>query len=184
MSDFYTDPVTGKFTDGPFAKQWYRSLDLINWREVATNDIQAIATVVGGLLTKDTTPNLEYANGDTDSAIRLQWAASNVDPIAIQFALPPDNDTNQPIYVDFLCTMAGATNTPTLGLDCFFDVGDTKVTVASTAVTGTTAKVYTATITAADVPVNAFTLSLELTPGAHGTDTLEIYGARVRGTRL
>lgn len=184
MSDFYSNPGDFRQVDGPWAKQWFRSLDLMNWREIATNDIQAIATVVGGLLTKDTVPNLEYTNGDTDSAIRLQWAASNVDPIAIQFALPPDNDTGQDMYVEFLCTMSGASDTPVLSLDTFFDKGDTKVEDDTTAVTGTTAKIYSATIAAADIPINAFTMSLEVTPGAHGTDTLEIYGIRVRGTRL
>lgn len=184
MSDFYSNPGDFRQVDGPWSKQWFRSLDLINWREIATNDIQAIATVVGGLLTKDTTPNLEYTNGDTDSAIRLQWAASNVDPIAIQFALPPDNDTGQPIHVDFLVTMSGTSDTPVLSLDTFFDKGDTKVEDDTSAVTGTATHIVTATIAAADVPINAFTCSLELTPGAHDSDTLEIYGARVRGTRL
>jgi len=184
MSDFYSNPGDFRQTDGPFAKQWYRSLDLINWREPATNDITAIATVVGGVLTKDTTPNLEYTNGDTDSALRLQWAASNVDPLVYQFCLPPDNDTGQPIYVDFLCKMGGTADTPVLSLDTFFDTGDTKVEDDTTALGGTAAHIVTATIAAADVPINAFTMSLEVTPGAHGTDTLEVYGIRVRGTRL
>lgn len=181
---FYTDS-NGVATDGPYAKTFYIDVPLASLREIASNDIQAIATVVGGLLTKDTTPNLEFTNGDTDSSIRLQWAASNSDPLAFQCSLPGDMDTNQPLYLDVFGLMGGATDTPVIDIDTFFNVGDTKVSDATGAVTGTTAATYTATIAAADIPNADFlTVSIELTPGAHTTDTLEVHGIRLRGTRL
>lgn len=184
MSQYQYQDSQWRATDGPYAKTFYIGIPLASLREIASNDIQAIATVVGGILTKDTTPNLEYTNGDTDSAIRLDWAASNSDPVAFQCTLPGDIDTEQPLYVDIYADMGGSTDTPVINLDTFFNVGDTKVEDATGAV-GATVGVVTATIAAADVPFAPFlTMSCELTPGAHTTDTLLVYGIRVRGTRL
>jgi hypothetical protein len=180
----YHQDSTYRSVDGPYAKTFYIDVPLASLREIASNDIQAIATVVGGLLTNDTTPNLEYTNGDTDSAIRLDWAASNSDPVAFQCTLPGDIDTEQNLYVDIYADMAGATDTPVISLDTFFNVGDTKVEDDTGAASASPA-VITATIAAADVPFSPFlTMSCELTPGAHTTDVLYVYGIRVRGTRL
>lgn len=75
--------------------QQFIPIPLTSWREVSSNDIPAISDTpltddpagMGGLLAKNTTPNLEFTNGDTDSALRLEWAASNSDPIATQIPL-------------------------------------------------------------------------------------------------
>ena len=182
---FHTD-TNGRSTDGPLAKTFYIDVPLASLREIASNDIQAIATVVGGVLTKDTTPNLEYTNGDTDSSIRLEWASSNSDPLAFQCSLPGDMDTGPPLYFDVYAKMGGATDTPVIDLDTFFNVGDTKVSDATDAITGTSMAVYSATIAAADIPngQDFLTVSIELTPGAHTTDTLVVHAIRLRGTRL
>lgn len=187
MANFVDSAQNFRATDGAWSKVWWYTVPLTSVREIASNDIPAAATNQGGLLAKDTTPNLEHANGDTDSAIRLQWAASNSDAVAFQVALPPDLDTSRDITVQVLATMAGATDTPVIDLDTFFGVGDTKVEDATAAVTGTSAAIYAATIAAADIPKAAadyFTMSIEATPGAHTTDTLEVYGIRVWGYRL
>jgi hypothetical protein len=151
-------------------------------REVFSNAITNIAGN-GGVLASDTTPILNFTNGDTDSALRLAWAASNSDPIIFQVPLPPDLDEASVVEVHFRAAMAGATDTPVISADSYFNEGDTKVEDDSAAVTGTSYAEYTITIAAADVPAGAQTMSCELTPGAHTTDILYITAIWVEYTR-
>ena len=151
-------------------------------REAASNNLLNAAGN-GGILATDTTPIFEYTNGDTDSALRLRWASSNSDPITFQCALPPDLDEASNVEIHLLAAMGGATDTPVISADTFFMVGDTKVEDDSAAITGTTAAEYIITVAAADVPAGAQTMSVELTPGAHTTDTLLIYAVWVEYTR-
>lgn len=137
----------------------------------------------GGLLASDTSPILNTINGDTDGAWRVQWAASNSDLVGFQVPLPPDLDEAANVEIHFRAAMAGATDTPVISADSYFDEGDTKVEDDSAAVTGTTFAEYTITIAAADVPAGAQTLSVELTPGAHTTDALYITSIWVEYTR-
>lgn len=179
---FHTDS-NGRSVDGPYAKNLYIDVPLQTLREVVSNAIPNIAAN-GGLLASDTTPILQLTNGDTDSALRLTWASSNSDAVIFQAALPGDLDTNQPIYVDIYADSAGSTDTPTFALDTYFDIGDTKVEDTSDAV-GASPAVVTATIAASDIPNEDFlTMTCEITPGAHTTDALYVYGIRLRGTRL
>lgn len=157
-------------------------LDLESWREITTNDIGNLVAI-GGVLATDSTPALEYTNGDTDSAIRLLWAGGNADPVARQFKLPPDFDGAYPMYVKVYAKMAGATDAPVISVDTFFDVGDTKVEDDIAAVTGTTMATYAATVAAADIPDTAVTCSIELTPGTHATDALHVHAIWVEYTR-
>lgn len=149
-------------------------LPLANWREVSANDIQNLASV-GGLLASDSTPILEYTDGDTDSALRLRWAAGDANPIVAQVPLPPDLDPDEDVELHLRAAMGGATDTPVISADSYFNEGDTKVEDDSAAVDGTTVAEYTITIAAADVPGGAQTLTVELTPGAHATDALHVY---------
>lgn len=137
----------------------------------------------GGLLATDTTPILNTTNGDTDGAWRLAWAATNVDPIGFQVPLPPDLDEASAVEIHFRAAMAATNDTPVISADSYFDEGDTKVEDDSAAVTGATYAEYTITIAAADVPAGAQTLSVELTPGAHGTDILYMTAIWVEYTR-
>lgn len=146
-------------------------IPLTQLRESDATNIPAAAAHYG-VLGQDSTPILDYANGDTDSALRLAWAASNSDPIVFQTPLPPDIDTGQDLTVHFRAAMAGTTDTPTIASDAYFNEGDTKVEDASAAVTGATYAEYTITIAAADIPSGAQTVTVELTPGAHTTDIL------------
>jgi hypothetical protein len=152
-------------------------------REVVSNNIPN-AAAIGGVLASDTTPIFEFTNGDTDSALRLRWAASNSDPIVFQVALPPDLDEASAVEVHLRAASGGATNSPVISADSFFNEGDTKVEDDSAAVTGTTPAEYTISIAAADVPAGAQTLTVELTPGAHTTDTLLVYAVWVEYTRV
>jgi autotransporter adhesin len=168
--------------DGFFAKLGHIDISLYTVRELATGTPGNIAAN-GGLLASDTTPILAAVNGDTNGRQRVHWAASNSDAIGFQITLPKDIDCHQPVYVKFLANMAGATDTPVISADSYFDNG-TKVEDDSGAVTGTGEGEYTITIAAADVPHNARSLSVELTPGAHTTDALYVYGLWVEYTRL
>jgi hypothetical protein len=160
----------------------FLSVPLATIREIDTNAIPNGAAN-GGLLASDTTPILNTTNGDTDSALRLAWAASNNDPIIFQTPLPPDLDTASNVTVHFRAAMAGATDTPVINADSYFNEGDTKVEDASAAVTGATYAEYIITIAAADVPAGAQTFTCELTPAAHTTDALYITAIWVEYTR-
>lgn len=152
-------------------------------REVASNAIPNLAAH-GGILASDSTPILNLTNGDTDSALRLSWAASNSDAVTFQMALPPDLNEAAAVEIHLRAAMAGTTDTPVIDADSFFNEGDTKVEDASAAITGATVAEYTISIAAADVPAGAQTLSFELTPGAHTTDILYVYAIWVEYTRM
>ncbi len=163
-------------------KTGFINIGLTGIREVASNNLGNV-TANGGLLATDTTPILEFTNGDTDSAWRMRWASSNSDPISFQCALPPDIDEASNVTVNLLAAMGGATDTPVISADTYFNVGDTKVEDDSAAISGTTVAEYAITVAAADVPAGAQTMTVELTPGAHTTDTLLIYAVWVEYTR-
>jgi hypothetical protein len=130
-----------------------------------------------------TTPVLDMTDGDTDSALRILWAATNVDPIIFQVPLPPDIDVSADVVVHLRAAMEAANDTPVIDADSYFNEGDTKVSDASAAITGTTPAEYIITIAAADVPAGAQTLTVELTPAAHGTDDLYVFAIWVEYTR-
>ncbi len=123
------------------------------------------------ILTGATTPTVDMANGDTDSGIVMTWVASNSDAIIFQTALPPNLDVASDVVVHFRATSGGATDTPTFASDAYFNEGDTKVEDTSAALGAAYAE-NAITIAAADVPAGAQTLTVELTPGAHTTDTV------------
>lgn len=136
----------------------------------------------GGILATDTTPILNTINGDTDGAWRLAWAASNSDLVGFQVPLPPDLDEASVVEIHLRAYMAGATDTPVISADSYFDESDTKVEDDSAALDATpTERIIT--IAAADVPAGAQTLSVELTPGAHTTDILYVTAIWVEYTR-
>lgn len=148
-----------------------------------TSLVETDATNIVAALGPATTPVLDMSNGDTDSALRLLWAATNVDPVLFQVALPPDLDEAANVEVHLRAAMEAANDTPVINADSYFNEGDTKVEDASGAVSGTTPAEYIITIAAADVPAGAQTLTVELTPAAHGTDDLYVYAIWVEYTR-
>lgn len=157
-------------------------LALADAREVAANaTINAAGN--GGLLASDTTPIFQRVNGATDKALRLNWASSNVDEITWSFAYPPDLADAQPLEVHFLAAMAGASDTPTLTINYFENVGDTDAGGATAAVTGTSVAEYSVSIAGANVGVPPKVASVSLVPGTHGTDALLIYAAWIEYTR-
>ncbi|MCK4791852.1 MAG: hypothetical protein KAV87_49425 [Desulfobacteraceae bacterium] len=122
-------------------------------------------------LTGATTPVCDMANGDTDSGVVLTWVASNSDAIIFQVSLPPDLDVASDVVIHFRAKSGGATDTPVIAADSYFNEGDTKIEDDAAALGAAYAE-KTITIAAADVPAGAQTLTVELTPGAHTTDTI------------
>jgi hypothetical protein len=156
------------------------------WREVASNDIAALgtagATGSGGVLATDTAPAYEYINGATDKGHRVLWAASNVDAIACSVPLPPDLDDAQAVTVHFYGEMGGATDTPTLTVAAFFGIGDSDAGGATGAMANAVGEV-SVSLAAADVLAHPNSLALEVTPGAHTTDTLIVYATWLEYSR-
>ncbi len=158
-------------------------LPLGQWRTLATSDIpNTAATPPGGLLTKNTTPLLERVNAATDKQERINWAATGVGEVVIGgIVTPPDFDeTVQPVF-KVLAAMAGATDTPTLGVSAFQGVGGADLGGSTGAITGTTVAVYSKTLTAFAAAPNPY--SFGITPAAHGTDALYLYAAWLEYTR-
>lgn len=122
-------------------------------------------------LTGSTGPKRDMANGDTDSGIVITWVSSNSDAIVFQVALPPELDVASDVVVHFRAKSGGATDVPVIAADSYFNEGDTKIEDNAAALGAAYAE-KTITIAAADVPAGAQTLTVELTPGAHTTDTI------------
>lgn len=144
----------------------------------------AIGNTTEGLFPDgNTDPSLARVNGATDKALRLIWGASSV--VEVQFApiqYPGDLDDTAAVTVHFLARMAGATDTPTLTVGYFENVGDTNAGGATGALSATIAEV-SRTIAAADIGAHPNFANIVVTPGAHGTDALWMYAAWVEYTR-
>lgn len=155
-------------------------LPLVTAREATTGDVGAIAAN-GGLLASDTTPALS----GTASTVSQQalWAASNVDQILWDLPLPEDFDGRDDVLVDILVASGGTTNLASFTVTTSWDGGADVTDTATDPAASTTYHTITATIAAADIPDAATTVSLALTPAAHGTDTIAVKAVRIRYTQ-
>lgn len=133
--------------------------------------LEGDATNIVGALGPATTPKLDMINGDTDTALAIQWAATDVSPLVFQVPLPPNLDDAAAVVIHLRAKMSGAADTPVINGDIYINEGDTKVEAATAALSNAYAE-KTITIAAGDVPVGAQTLTCELTPGTHGTDAI------------
>lgn len=153
--------------------QGFIPISLMSLREAATMAV-ANAAGNGGILASDTTPILQPINGATDGCQELVWAASNNDTVITQIALPPDLDDTADLVVHTRIRSGGTTNAVGFTVDTWFNEGDTKVVDTSETNQTNTWAEKIATISAADVPEGAQTLTLALTPVAHTTDTCQL----------
>lgn len=159
----------------------YIPIPLASFREISANDYINTAGDAG-MLSKNTTPILERVNGATDKKARISWAASNSDEIAFDFAYPPDLDDTAALTVNLLMVMAGATDTPTVAISYFENVGDTNAGGNTAALSNTLAK-KSVTIAASDVGPYPAAASIGIVVGAHTTDACYLYGAWIEYTR-
>ena len=157
-------------------------LDLTTARIIAANAIQN--TTEGGVPDGNTAgPALARVNGATDKALRLTWAAAQVDEV--QFApvtLPPDLDPTAGIEVHLMCGKDANANTVTVAVGAFFGVGDANAGGNSPTIAQALAE-YKVTLAAADVPAPPNFLAVSLTPSAHAGDALYLYAAWLLYTR-
>lgn len=144
----------------------------------------AIGNTTEGLLPDgNTAPSLARVNGATDKALRVVWASSS--SVEVQFppiVYPPDLDDTAAVEVHLLAAMAGATDTPTITIGYYEGVGDTNAGGATGPLNTTVADV-SVSIAHGDVGAAPKAVNIVLTPGAHTTDALWLYGAYVQYTR-
>lgn len=166
-------------------RKGFAALPLGGWRLIASNDIPAIAVASGngGNLGVDTAPKLIRVNGATDKQERIQWAAASVIEITHHFVYPPDLDDTATLTVNLLMNMGGASDTPTVAVSYWENIGDTDAGGATAAITGTTLTQYTRTIAASDVGAYPAAATITLIPGTHGTDVANLYGSWIEYTR-
>lgn len=157
-------------------------IPLASLREIVTNDIVNTAGDAG-VLASNTTPILARVNGATDQKLRVQWAASNSDPVTFDFPYPPDLDDTADITIKMLAASGGATNSPVMAVTYFEGLGDTNAGGNTAAITGTTIALYSRTIAAADIGTAPNAASVMLTPAAHTTDVVNLYALWVEYTR-
>ncbi len=157
-------------------------LDLTTARIIAANAIQN--TAEGGLPDGNTAgPALARVNGATDKALRLTWAAAQVDEV--QFApipLPADLDPSAGVEIHLLAGKDANANTFAVAVNAFFGVGDTNCG-GNTSSIAQALKEYTVTVAAADVPAPPSFLNVSLIPAAHAGDALYVYAAWIQYTR-
>lgn len=164
-------------------KTGFVPLPLTAWRLIATNDVAASGSADGGTLSLDTAPKLKRVNAATDKKLRVEWAASSSIEITQDFVYPPDIDEASVVTVKILAASGGATNSPTVAVGYFENVGDTNAGGNTGAVTGTSVALYSVQIAASDVGAVPAAASVTLTPAAHTTDALYIYGTWIEYTR-
>lgn len=163
------------------------AIGLGEWRLITGSDIGAVAVASGngGQLASDTAPKLIRINAATDKVLSIQWAAAGVIPITVNVPIPPDVDLTASVTFKMLARMAGAVDTPTVGV-AFLEVGagaysaPTSIGGNTGAVTGTSAAVYSRAVTAVK---SAGSWTIELTPAAHGTDILYLFATWIEYTR-
>jgi hypothetical protein len=154
-------------------------LPLASWRKVTTNDIPNIAAA-GGLLAKDTDPIFERVNVATDKALRLRWAATSVVEITQNIEIRSDMDTTQPIIVNLIAYMAGATDTPVIAVGYWPGVGGANGGGNTGALSNAAALKSFSVAAPGSYPAEA---AITLTPGAHGTDALYVLSSWCEYTR-
>jgi hypothetical protein len=154
----------------------------------------------GSALTTTLTTNPGFALAETNALV-MQWAATKVVAAGINFYLPRDYDqTADELRVRVFAQMGGATDTPTLALSAFRKRLATALTADQGPFTGKAESPGVSPLTAAQArrrsslsntlkvaefdiskkscqPGDLFTLTL--TPAAHGTDALNVYGIAV-----
>jgi len=149
------------------------AIPLTSLREAIAFNVGAIAAN-GGVLASDTTPVLSAINGATDGCQRVRWAAANVHQVIFQINVPEDLDDTVNLKLYTRTASGGTTNAVGFAVASYFDEADTAI--ADTSATNQTVTYANAltTIAAADVPAGATTLTIGLTPVAHGTDVMDL----------
>jgi hypothetical protein len=151
----------------------YIPLDITSAREIASG-----TGVPTGVVGSGTTPVLDYGSA-TNLTCSLTWATGNTDTIGFNpIFIPDDCDKSADMIVTLYGKMGGATDTPTVavrayGNDSASDLG------GATSAFGSTLAEETKALNISGVSI----LTICITPGAHGNDTLILNGAYLEYTR-
>ena len=124
----------------------------------------------------------------SNKEVILKWAAhATPAKAAAVFTLPDDLDGSADVEVHVLAAMSGATDTPELTTEAYFNKGDTDCAGADDEVDGgVTLTEYVNVIAAADVPNGPAHLTVVMNPkdGELGTDDLYIYAIWLEYSRV
>lgn len=126
-------------------------------------------------------PYIERVNGATDPTFRIVWPAGDVTPIQLPSVLWPTNlDGTAAATVRLRAAVSSTNDTPTIAVGAYESVGDTNFGGATGALSNTVASV-TRALAAADISdtPGGRAVNLLLTPGAHNTDAVHLYGAQL-----
>lgn len=180
-SSFSTNQKIGFIPIDIFASRVIVSNDFVN--EVAVSD-SGDEIAPGGILALDGDIfSLNRVNGATDKAGRVVFKANTTGELQFpSIPLPHDLDDTADMNVHLYAGMGGATNTPTIDVQCFFNVGDTECGGA-TAALAATAGIRSVALAAADVPAYPGFLNIALVPAAHANDAIWLYGAWITYTK-
>jgi hypothetical protein len=172
--------TSSNFISQQISTQGFWQLPLSGFRIIQTNNIPVLAgTPASGIMAQDTSPKYIRINAATDKGLRVQWAASTAIEITTENLLtPPDMDVTKASSLNLIASMGGATDTPTVTANVFPGLGGVDFGAASGAITGTTIAVYPIALAANKFGGFGATgfASISLTPGAHTTDVLNLYG--------
>lgn len=151
-------------------------LSLFDFREVAEAG-GAVSNIAGngGILASDTTPVLGVHSSESQ---QISWATGNVDPIGVQIALPNDFDGTQDVLIECWVN-SGTTNLASMSIETSWDGGALVTTAATDPAQSATIHKITATIPNASIPKSPSFLTLEMRPGTHATDTIQLFAMRI-----
>jgi hypothetical protein len=151
-------------------------LSIFDFREVAESG-GAVSNIAGngGILASDTAP---IGGVNASESQHISWATGNVDPIAVQISLPHDFDGTEDVLVEFWVN-SGTTNAATMTIETGWDGGALVTDTATDSAPSATTHKITATIAAADIPDNAAFLTMQMRPGTHATDAIQLLAARI-----
>ena len=162
--------------------------DLKSAAHVITVPLTALLGEDGTVLTKFTagaTPGFQQLS---NKEVVLTWDGNGTPgavSVTIPFVDPAINDSAD-VVVHMFAKMAGATDTPVVAFEAYFNAGDTDCAGTDPEVTGgVTLTEYTMTIDADDVPAAPSALTLVITPtaGQMDTDELHVYALWLEVTR-
>ena len=156
-------------------------IKLTDLRETDSSGDPGNVAAIGGVLAADTTPILR---GDANESLEVHWAAGNSDIVAFHAELPENLDDTGDVLLEL---DVRTDNTGGGGIEAAsFSVlsswnGAAQVTDTATDSTpATTSHTITATIAAADVPSSARRATIQLVPGTHANDPIQLLGIRLR----
>lgn len=169
------DASAGSITLPGTLRQGFVDLPLLGAWEVASADSL-------NALTSGTNPSLGRINAGTDPKGKISWstAAGTTDPVQWDVMLPPDVASGGGLTVGLYGEGASANATNELNVRVFFGVGDANAgtTVALTSAPG----LRTIAVASGDVIVNT-PLSIIVSPNAHASGAIDLYGGRIVYTR-